>query len=173
MTSEQIKNNKTRDDDFVLSNEDLLDILRGDPSFSVDQYGGLDGVLENLKNGLGEFISGFVREDVEISLSTVAIYTDEYEFSGLGQSLNFTSHVDGYGELILCVGMASSSLRQLLRSILGKTYRADSDKQSALLSGAENKLFQRFSCRLCSAFCRLLDAGSESGGAAGKRISKA
>ncbi len=143
--------------EFSVANDELLDALRAEAEFSVDQYGDLDAVLDKSKNGLAQFVGGFVGEETLFTLSNVAIYSDEQQFSALGADANFVSFYNKRGEIVLCVGLGSPSFRRILKSILGKSGSANASNQQLQLTRAEAKLYERFSNRLCLAFIRTLE----------------
>jgi len=160
MTDDQLHNDTSQDLEMVIANDELLDILRADPEFSVDQYGELDTVLEKLKNGLAEFVSGFISEEVTFELSNVAIYDDEEQFADLGATASFVNFHNKIGELILCVGLGSNSFKSILKSILGGGENDSASVSASSLTGGEYKLFQRFSRRLCLAYTKTLELKS-------------
>ncbi len=157
MTNDQTHGDASENLEFGVANDDLLDALRADVEFSVDQYGDLDVVLEKLKNGLAEFVGNFISEETTFTLSNVAIYSDEQQFSALGADANFVSFNNKKGEILLCVGLGSPSFRRILKNILGNAHGEDAREQRIQLTGAETKLFQRFSYRLCFAFFKTLE----------------
>ena len=156
MTGDQLHNEASQDLESVIANDQLLDILRVEPEFSIDQYGDLDIALEKLKNGLAEFVSGFISDEVFFELSNVAIYADEEQFAELGNTASYVNFHDKRGELILCAGLGSTSFRKILNKLLGGFKDGSADMSARALTSAENKLFQRFSRRLCEAFARIL-----------------
>jgi len=157
MTGDQLHNEVSHDLESVIANDELLDILRTEPEFSIDQYGDLDIVLEKLKNGLAEFVSGFISDEVFFELSNVAIYADEEQFSELGSTASFVNFHNKRGELILCVGLGSTSFRKILKRLLGGLKDGSAGMSTRALTSAENKLFQRFSNSLCQAYTRILE----------------
>ena len=157
MTGDQLENETLQDLESVIANDGLLEILRGGTEFSVDQYGDLDVVLEKLRNGLAEFVSGFVSDEVMFELSNVAIYADEEQFDELGTTASFVNFHNKIGELVLCVGLGSNSFRSILKNILGGVGNSSAGISTHALTSAENKLFQRFSKRLCLAYTKTLE----------------
>ena len=156
MSGDQLINDTSQDLESVLANDELLDILRSEPEFAINQYGDLDIVLEKLRNGLTEFVSGFVAEDVSFELSNVAIYSDEEQFSALGTTASFVNFHSKRGELILCVGLGAVSFRRILKNLLGGAAKGEAGSSTLKLTSAENILFQRFSKRLCLAYNKIL-----------------
>ncbi len=156
MTDDQSNNEISQDLESIIADDELLDILRTEPEFSIEQYGDLDIVLEKLKNGLAEFVSGFISDEVFFELSNVAIYAGEEQFAELGTTASFVNFHNKRGELILCVGLGSTSFRRILRNLLGGFNEGSSGRSVRALTSAENKLFERFSKHLCQAFTKIL-----------------
>jgi len=157
MTGDQLHNEASEDLESVVANGDLLDLLRTEPEFSVDEYGDLDIILEKLKNGLAEFVSGFISDEVFLELSNVAIFTDEEQFGDLGSTASFVNLHDKTGELTLCVGLGSTAFRKILKKLLGGSKDEAAAMSTRALTGGETKLFHRFSHRLCQAYSGILE----------------
>ena len=59
--------------------------------------------------------------------------------------------------MILCVGLGSTSFRRILKNLLGGFKDGSAGMSARALTSAENRLFQRFSNRLCQAYVRILE----------------
>jgi len=59
------------------SDSDLIGLLRGQTAFSLDSYGSLDQVLEEIEREVGEKLSRFANFEVETKLEDVKVFSVE------------------------------------------------------------------------------------------------
>ena len=144
MTENEISADSEIASEGLAINTNLLETLREKKGFSIERYGSLDEVFENMTKELTELIGGFVGCETELELAEVVLFSVD-ENSTIEEDMPALAKIsDNEGQLISFVSIESAVFRDILGVLLGSYSRPASMQNQVLLSVAETKLLLRF-----------------------------
>ena len=148
------------DNGFAITT-DVLAALRSQESSSAKRFGNIEESLESMEKEISKKFGVFVGETAECKLVETSLFNLEYSSATLTETPSL-ARIDGdEDQLLLCVGMAPATFRNLLAKTLGGKQIIE-DGQTEL-TFAERKIFARFIDQLMSGYFEILDSISDIG----------
>ena len=136
--------------DEIISQPDVLEILRRGPSLSIEDIDGIDASIEILTTSVNERLERFISEKMPIEFSGIDVFDLSLK-SKMDNEQLITARIDGdEEEFLAAVSIKPATLRILLALTLCGTIEKADLTEPITLSFSERRIFTRFADQLMS-----------------------